>query len=36
MIDNYLYHYTTTDAFNVMLNQMKEKKSTDLTFWALR
>ena len=34
MIDNYLYHYTTTDAFNVMLNQMKEKKSTDLTFWA--
>lgn len=29
-----LYHYTTVDAFKSMLEQMKEDKSEDLTFWA--
>lgn len=29
-----LYHYTTVDAFKSMLDQMKNDKSEDLTFWA--
>ncbi len=29
-----IYHYTSVDAFEKMLREMKKKETTDITFWA--